>query len=64
MLSFRNLVTEDVPLWTQTINIATKNTSKRRSHQNDEENNTEFSDRNMHGDRPETQHINQPVDHH
>ena len=38
-----------------------QNTNAKTSPQNDQENNTKFSDRNMHGDRPETQYINQPV---
>ena len=48
-------------MWVQMLNIAAKNANANTSLQNDQENNNESSNRNMHGDRPETQHINQPV---
>ena len=61
ILSYTSLVIEYVPLWTQTFNVTTKNINAKTSPQNDQQNNTEFSNRNINGDRPETQHINQPV---
>ena len=64
MLSYTSLVTEDIPMWMQTFNITIKNTNGKTSLQFDQENNTESINRNMHGNGPEAQHINQSVNQH
>ena len=59
MLSYTSLVNEDVPMWLQMFNIITKNTNTKTCPHIDQEDNTESSNRNMHGNRPETQHMKQ-----
>ena len=61
MLSYTGLAMEDVLLWAQTFNVIAKYTSMRTSIQNDLENNTEVTDRNMQEGRPETQPTNQQL---
>ena len=48
-------------MWIQMFNITSKNTNVKTSLQNDHENDTESSNRNTNGERPEIQHINQSV---
>ena len=60
-LSYTSLATEYVPLWAQTFNVIAKDTSTKTSIQNGQENNTEVTDRNMQGGRPQTLPTYEPL---